>query len=158
VRLLSETESSLTGVASRINTYLVGATEDNRFVTFAMVRLDADGGLVAVNAGHCPLLIRRSDGRVEQIPSCGLPLGILAAAGYRESTGRLEPGDLMLLFTDGLTEAENPDEEEFGIHRVERVVAELVSPPHSRPAGSCCGRSTSTPAASRFRTTPPCWS
>jgi serine phosphatase RsbU (regulator of sigma subunit) len=128
VRLLSETETSLTGVASRINTYLVGATEDNRFVTFAMVRLDSDGGLVAVNAGHCPVLIRRGDGRVEQIPSSGLPLGILAAAGYRESTGRLEPGDLMLLFTDGLTEAENPDEEEFGIHRVERVVAGLASP------------------------------
>jgi len=128
VRLLSETEASLAGVASRINTYLVGATEDNRFVTFAMVRLDANGGLVAVNAGHCPVLIRRSDGRVEQIPSSGLPLGILAAAGHRESTGRLEPGDLMLLFTDGLTEAENPDEEEFGIQRVERVVAGLRDP------------------------------
>ena len=128
VRLLSQTEASLSGLASRINAYLVGATEDNRFVTFAMVRLDADGGLLAVNAGHCPVLIRRRDGRVEQIPSCGLPLGILATAGYRESSGRLEPGDLLVLFTDGLTEAENLDEEEFGTQRVEQVVAGLREP------------------------------
>ncbi len=127
VRLLSETEASLAGVASRINRYLVGATEDNRFVTFAMVRLEADGGFVAVNAGHCPVLVRRRDGSVEQISSCGLPLGILTTAGYPESTGRLEPGDLMVLFTDGLTEAENLAEEEFGIQRVESVVAGLRS-------------------------------
>jgi sigma-B regulation protein RsbU (phosphoserine phosphatase) len=127
VRLLSETEASLAGVASRINRYLVGATEDNRFVTFAMVRLEADGGFVAVNAGHCPVLVRRRDGSVEQISSCGLPLGILTTAGYPESTGRLEPGDLMVLFTDGLTEAESPAEEEFGIQRVESVIAGLCS-------------------------------
>ena len=134
VRLLSETEESLAGVASRINRYLVGATEDNRFVTFAMVRLEADGGFVAVNAGHCPVLVRRRDGSVEQISSCGLPLGILTTAGYPESTGTLEPGDLMVLFTDGLTEAENLAEEEFGIQRVESVVAGL----HSVSAESAC--------------------
>jgi len=100
VRLLSETEPSLAGVASRINSYLVGATEDNRFATFAMVWLAADGNLTAVNAGHCPVLIRRRDGTVEQIKSGGLPLGILERATYLETTTRLEPGDLMLLFTD----------------------------------------------------------
>lgn len=128
VRLLSETEATLAGVASRINRYLVGATEDNRFVTFAMVRLEVDGGFAALNAGHCPVLVRRRDGSVEQISSRGLPLGILADAGYPESTGRLEPGELMVLFTDGLTEAESPAEEEFGIQRVESVVAGLDSP------------------------------
>jgi sigma-B regulation protein RsbU (phosphoserine phosphatase) len=128
VRLLSETEPSLAGVASRINSYLVGATEDNRFATFAMVWLGADGSLTAVNAGHCPVLIRRRTGQVEQIRSGGLPLGILERATYRETTSRLEPGDLLLLYTDGLTEAENPSEEEFGIERVEQVVAGLNEP------------------------------
>jgi serine phosphatase RsbU (regulator of sigma subunit) len=128
VRLLSETEASLALVASRINRYLVGATEDNRFVTFAMVRLQADGSFAAVNAGHCPVLIRRRDGSIEQIPSGGLPLGILADAVCRESSGRLEPGDLLVLFTDGLTEAENPAQEEFGIQRVETAVADLEGP------------------------------
>lgn len=128
VRLLSETELSLAELASRINSYLVGATEDNRFATFAMVRLGGDGAIDAVNAGHCPVLIRRRDGRVEQIQSGGLPLGILERATYRESTSRLEPGDLLLLYTDGLTEAESPEEEEFGIARVERAVSDLDQP------------------------------
>lgn len=128
VRLLSELEISLAELASSINSYLVEATEDNRFATFAMVRLESDGRLEAVNAGHCPVLIRRRDGKVEQIGSGGLPLGILDRASYRESSWRLEPGDLLLLYTDGLTEAENPDEEEFGIARVERSVAGLRQP------------------------------
>jgi serine phosphatase RsbU (regulator of sigma subunit) len=136
VRLLSETEPSLAGLASRINSYLVGATEDNRFATFAMVWLRSDGSLTAVNAGHCPVLIRRRDGQIEQIQSGGLPLGILGTASYRETTSRLEPGDLLLLYTDGLTEAENPDEEEFGIGRVEHVISELREP----SAESACHR------------------
>ena len=128
VRLLSETEDSLEGLALRINEYLVGATEDNRFATFAMIRLTRDGRITAVNAGHCPVLIRRSNGTIEQIRSSGLPLGILATASYEETVSRLEPGDLLLIYTDGLTEAENPDEEEFGVDRVEEVVARLDDP------------------------------
>jgi sigma-B regulation protein RsbU (phosphoserine phosphatase) len=125
VRLLSESDDPLDVLALRINEYLVGATEDNRFATFAMVRLDADGGVTAVNAGHCPVLIRRSDGTVEQIRSSGLPLGILDAARYQETASRLNPGDLLLIYTDGLTEAEDGNEEEFGVERVEEAVAGL---------------------------------
>ncbi len=128
VRLLSETETTLDSLALRINSYLVGATEDNRFATFAMVLLAADGTLRAVNAGHCPVLIRRRDGRLEQIHSTGLPLGIMESARYSESVSRLDPGDLLLIYTDGLTEAENPAEEEFGVERVEQAVARLDGP------------------------------
>lgn len=135
VRLLSQTENSLDGLALRINSYLVGATEDNRFATFAMVRLAPDGRLTAVNAGHCPVLIRRRDGTIEQIHSSGLPLGIMEAAVYTESVNHLDPGDLLLLYTDGLTEAENPEEEEFGVERVEEAVAGLDCP----SAESACG-------------------
>jgi len=125
VRLLSESEDTLDALALRINDYLVGATEDNRFATFAMIRLERDGLITAVNAGHCPVLIRRGGGSIEQIQSSGLPLGILATASYRETISRLEPGDLLLIYTDGLTEAENPDEEEFGVERVEQAVTRL---------------------------------
>ena len=128
VRLLSETETSLDSLALRINGYLVGATEDNRFATFAMIRLAADGTLTAVNAGHCPVLIRRRSGDIEQINSSGLPLGILMEARYCESTNHLDPGDLLLIYTDGLTEAEDLDEEEFGVARVESAVARLDRP------------------------------
>jgi serine phosphatase RsbU (regulator of sigma subunit) len=135
VRLLAERSSSLDDLARSINFYLVGATEDNRFATFAMVTLDPDGGLTAVNAGHCPVLVRRRDGEIDRIESSGLPLGILEQANYTESSCRLQPGDLVLLYTDGLTEAEDPDEEEFGEERVANVVRGLVDP----TAESACG-------------------
>jgi sigma-B regulation protein RsbU (phosphoserine phosphatase) len=135
VRLLSETETTLDALAARINDYLVVATEDNRFATFAMIRLTADGSLTAVNAGHCPVLIRRADGEIEQITSSGLPLGILPTARYREVTSRLDAGDLVLIYTDGLTEAENPDDEEFGVDRLEAAVARLTEP----TAEAACG-------------------
>jgi sigma-B regulation protein RsbU (phosphoserine phosphatase) len=69
------------------------------------------------------MLVRRGDGRVEHIESSGLPLGILESASYREESGRLEPGDLVVLYTDGVTEAEDPGGEEFGVERVAEVVA-----------------------------------
>ncbi len=125
VRLMADPSADLSKLAATVNSYLVGATEDNRFATFGMVRIEPDGALRAVNAGHLPLLLRRADGTVEEINSSGLPLGILEIAGYRDEESALEPGDLLLMFTDGLTEAENDEEEEFGIARLERVVAGL---------------------------------
>jgi sigma-B regulation protein RsbU (phosphoserine phosphatase) len=128
VRLMAGGGNGLAELADQINAYLVGSTADNRFATFAMVRLEPDGRVVGVNAGHCPVLIRRSDGSIDEITSSGLPLGMMSFATYEESETRLEPGDLLLLYTDGLTEAENPDEEEFGVERVAEVVADLKSP------------------------------
>jgi sigma-B regulation protein RsbU (phosphoserine phosphatase) len=128
VRLLSGNGLGLAGLAERVNSYLSGATEDNRFATFAMVRLGPDGGMLAVNAGHCPILIRRADGTIDQIESSGFPLGMMPVATYTEHETTLEPGDLMLLYTDGLTEAEDPEEEEFGVEAVADVVAKLEDP------------------------------
>jgi len=128
IRLMAGNGTGLANLAERVNHYLSGATEDNRFATFAMVRLEPDGRLVAVNAGHCPVLIRRSDGRIDEISSSGFPLGMMPVASYTEHEDRLEPGDLLLLYTDGLTEAEDPDEEEFGVERVSEVVSNLELP------------------------------
>jgi serine phosphatase RsbU (regulator of sigma subunit) len=118
----------LSEVAGRINSYLSGATADNRFATFAMVSIDPEGGLRAVNAGHLPVLIRRLDGTIEEINSSGLPLGILEMASYSESVAKIKPGELVALFTDGLTEAEDSNEEEFGVERVAEVTAKLEDP------------------------------
>ena len=128
VRLMARGSRDLSEVAGRINSYLAGATADNRFATFAMVSIDPEGEVRGVNAGHLPVLIRRHDGSIEELTSSGLPLGILEVASYSESISRLEPGDLVALFTDGLTEAEDADEEEFGVERVARVAAGLSEP------------------------------
>ena len=128
IRLMAGDGIGLAKLAERVNVYLSGATEDNRFATFAMVRLEADGRLIAVNAGHCPILIRRANGTIDEISSSGFPLGMMPVASYSEHEDRLEPGDLLLLYTDGLTEAEDPDEEEFGVERVSEVVSNLEFP------------------------------
>jgi len=128
VRLMAGGVRDLAELAGRVNVYLAGATADNRFATFAMVRISPDGEVYGVNAGHLPVLIRRQDGTIEEIVSSGLPLGILAAATYTQSSARLDPGDMLLLFTDGLTEAEDADEEEFGVERLTAVVASLEEP------------------------------
>ncbi len=126
VRLLAGSVRDLSELAGHINIYLSGATADNRFATFAMVRISPEGAVRVVNAGHLPVLIRRSDGSVDEIASSGLPLGILKAASYTESTTRMDRGDLLVLYTDGITEAEDPDEEEFGVERLVELVASLT--------------------------------
>ncbi len=123
VRLLVPEDFRLEDLACRLNGFLFGATDDNRFATFAMIRIMADGSLYAVNAGHCPILVRRCDGRVEQIASSGLPLGILDGVVYKTDRHCLKSGDTVFLYTDGLTEAENLQEEEFGIDRLVDLVA-----------------------------------
>ena len=128
VRLMARGSRDLAEVAGRINSYLAGATADNRFATFAMVSIDPNGEVRAVNAGHLPVLIRHRNGDIEQITSSGLPLGILDGPGYSESVTRMEPGDLLALFTDGLTEAEDAEEEEFGVERVAEVIGGFDDP------------------------------
>jgi sigma-B regulation protein RsbU (phosphoserine phosphatase) len=128
IRLMAVNGAGIASLAEQVNHYLSGATEDNRFATFAMVRLEPDGGLIAVNAGHCPILIRRTDGTIDEISSSGFPLGMMPVSSYTEHEDRLEPGDLLLLYTDGLTEAEDPDEVEFGVERVSEVVSKLAFP------------------------------
>jgi serine phosphatase RsbU (regulator of sigma subunit) len=123
VRLLIGEGHSPRGLATRLNDYLCGTTEDNRFATFVLTRLHGDGTLECVNAGHCPVMVRRTDGSVQRLTSSGLPLGILGRGGYRMDSITLAPGDLVFLYTDGITEAENPAEEEFGDDRVEEVIS-----------------------------------
>lgn len=124
VRLLIPEGFRLEDLACRLNSFLCGATEDNRFATFAMIRIVADGSLYAVNAGHCPILIRRCNGEVEQIISSGLPLGILDGDTYETERYQLGCGDTVFLYTDGLTEAEDLDEEEFSLERLVDVVSQ----------------------------------
>lgn len=128
VRLMADGGGDLSELSATINRYLSGATADNRFATFAMVRIHPDGEVHAVNAGHLPILLRRRDGTIEEITSSGLPLGIMAIATYCDETTHVEPGDMLFLFTDGITEAEDAEEEEFGVERIASVISGLVDP------------------------------
>jgi serine phosphatase RsbU (regulator of sigma subunit) len=108
-----------------VNRYLADNTPANRFVTLFYAELDpATGSLAFINAGHNPPLIAHTGGTVEQLASGGLPLGIMPDFDYREGRAQLRPGDVLVTYSDGVTEQTNPQGEEFGIVRLQETVAQ----------------------------------
>jgi sigma-B regulation protein RsbU (phosphoserine phosphatase) len=103
-------EVLLEGTAERVSDYI--ATEHgsaNMFATaFLAVLEPADGRLVFVNAGHDAPMFARRDGAVERLPACGAALGMLPGQRYRAQSVTIGPGDRLLAFTDGVTEAGGP--------------------------------------------------
>jgi len=109
---------------SSINRYLVESIPANRFVTLFYAELDPKAGtLIFLNAGHNPPLIVRADGKMEQLAAGGLPLGIMADADFREGRTNLQHGDVLVIYSDGVSEAVNQAGEEFGPTRLYEVVA-----------------------------------
>lgn len=105
-----------------VNLYLAENTPANRFVTlFAAVLDPQTGNLNYINAGHNPPLIGHADGTIEQLTSGGLPLGLLPMAEYEVSETKLEAGESIIIYSDGVSEANNIREEEFGMDRLIEV-------------------------------------
>ena len=96
----------------------------NRFITFfAGLLHPGTGEITFCNAGHNPPLVVRASGVIEQLPGTGLILGIMGKAAYEEGRARLEPGDVLVLYSDGVTEAAPPDrDEEFGEERLGQLI------------------------------------
>jgi sigma-B regulation protein RsbU (phosphoserine phosphatase) len=109
---------SLSAFATRINSLLHASTPSNRFATGFLLAYDpATGACTFVNAGHNDGILLRRDGSVQLLETTGLPLGLFARATYEESQVELAPGDLLLLYSDGVTEASDLQDEEFGMDR-----------------------------------------
>jgi serine phosphatase RsbU (regulator of sigma subunit) len=107
------------GLVSRL---LFQRTPPEKYATGFLGMLDAASGTVRfASAGHNPGLVVRSDGSTEWLQPTGMPLGILPVGEYTASEVTLRPGDTMVLYTDGITEAADPDDEEFGEERLEAV-------------------------------------
>jgi serine phosphatase RsbU (regulator of sigma subunit) len=112
---------------SAVNKYLAENIPPNRFVTLFYAELDPESGAVSfLNAGHNPPLIVHAAGTVEQLASGGLPLGIKADADYREGRTHMQMGDVLVIYSDGVTEAASPNGEEFGPTRLYEVVSRNV--------------------------------
>ncbi|HAF14269.1 MAG TPA: hypothetical protein DHU55_01895 [Blastocatellia bacterium] len=118
---------TLVETISAVNRYLAENIPPNRFVTLFYAELDPESGAVSfLNAGHNPPLIVHAAGTVEQLASGGLPLGIKADADYREGRTQLQLGDVLVIYSDGVTEAASPNGEEFGPTRLYEVVSRNV--------------------------------
>jgi phosphoserine phosphatase RsbU/P len=123
----SASHDSLVATISAVNRYLADNIPANRFVTLFYAELDPDSGALSfLNAGHNPPLIVHLAGTVEQLASGGLPLGIKRDAEYREGRTQLQAGDVLVIYSDGVTEAVSPTGEEFGATRLYEVVSRNI--------------------------------
>ncbi|HZS09467.1 MAG TPA: PP2C family protein-serine/threonine phosphatase [Blastocatellia bacterium] len=116
--------ASLTDLCAHTNELLYATTPSNKYVTAILVEIDpATGRGRYVNAGHTDCLLLRADGEAHWLKSTGTPLGLMPPdlvmlRPYEEGSFELQPGDLIALFSDGVTEAQNEKEEEYGEARV----------------------------------------
>ena len=104
-------------VTSRINNLLTHSTDANMFATFFYGILDrAKSSFTSTNAGHNPPILMRNDGGIDRLQAGGLIIGFLTDQHYNQETVTLEPGDVLILFTDGITEAVDPARERVADH------------------------------------------
>ncbi len=127
VQVLFDDPTDLAKLVTRLNRIISSNCPSNRFISFFIGVLDpVSGEFTYVNAGHNPPLLVRRDGAVEKLAGTGLILGILPIAQYEQETCRLEAGDIVVLFSDGVTEACRPDvDEEFGEERLAKILEEF---------------------------------
>jgi sigma-B regulation protein RsbU (phosphoserine phosphatase) len=120
LRTLSATSSSLSEVVAGMNQYACTNSQSGlRFTTAFLAEFDPfTRALSYINAGHNPPILRRSNATVERLTNGGLPLGIQGEASYASGHVTLQPDDWLVIFTDGLVEAENARGDDYGEQRL----------------------------------------
>jgi serine phosphatase RsbU (regulator of sigma subunit) len=112
-------------IIEEVNEALCQTTEPSSYATLFYASLDLENGsLTYVNAGHLPGLLVDGAGEVSWLTGGGTPVGLMPKAPYESHSLRLGTDDLLVLYTDGVWEAENPNGEEFGRERLARAVLE----------------------------------
>jgi serine phosphatase RsbU (regulator of sigma subunit) len=119
VQVLIDEPVDLAATITRLNRITAANCPPARFITFFLCVLDGKTGeLTYTNAGHNAPLILRANGSFDLLTDGGPPLGILADFSYRQYQNRLEPGDVLAIYSDGVTEAVSPEDEEFETARL----------------------------------------
>jgi len=132
VQVLAEDPGNMGMFLSRLNKATCANCPSNRFITFFFCVLDTGSGeLTFANAGHNPPILMHASGKAEMLEGGGPVLGILPAAPYGEQRTRLEHGDMLVLYSDGVTEANNVNNDEYGEDRFIDVLKEHRNRPAS---------------------------
>jgi phosphoserine phosphatase RsbU/P len=122
------TENSPAAAADELNSLLFSAAIEEKFITLSLSVLDADKRTLAIaSAGHLPVMIRRSNGTVDEVGEdiAGFPLGIIPTGDYKQTEVTLFPGDIVAIFSDGVTDARNLREELYDSRDKRRVMKKL---------------------------------
>ena len=132
VQLLVREGRELGEVATELNRHIHRWSAENKFITFIVASIDREAEtLEFVNAGHNPGYVLVSD-QLEQLKSHGLPIGMLAQSKYMTQTRPFPAGSTVVLYSDGISEAENEADEEFGSDRLEELVRVRCRPSELR--------------------------
>ncbi|HZO55172.1 MAG TPA: SpoIIE family protein phosphatase [Bryobacteraceae bacterium] len=127
VQVLSEDTEDVAQFLTRLNRSVSSTCPENRFITFFIAVLDSvTGDFTYANAGHNPPYILRSDGSLESLTGGGPVMGVLKHMQYESFRGSLEHGDMLVLYSDGATEAVACDGEEFGESRFEEALKQAA--------------------------------
>jgi serine phosphatase RsbU (regulator of sigma subunit) len=131
MRLVVRSAQDLETEINAANNLLVANNRETMFTTLFCGVIDVPSGTMTYcNCGHNPpLVLRRGEGMFEPLRSCGPPLGIVDDVGYVPRSIALAPGDLLLLYTDGVTEAEDSKSAQFGDKRLEQAILEMRDHP-----------------------------
>ena len=125
IQALAETADDLNRTIVRLNLMIKDVCPANRFITCFLALLDPSTGVMQwANAGHEPGIILRRTGATQRLGAGGPPLGVFGDAAYHTDQCVIEPGDRLLLVTDGVTEARSAADEDFGMKRVESLLIE----------------------------------
>lgn len=110
---------AIRAILMKVNNLLFESLERDNYVTAIYSVLDSKHRVLTFsNAGHNPPILRRADGKVEELKEGGLALGTFANSTYEERPISLNSGDILLFYTDGVTEAKDDRDEEFGVERL----------------------------------------
>jgi sigma-B regulation protein RsbU (phosphoserine phosphatase) len=124
LRTLVDEGMPLTTLVQRLNVQVARHAPASRFITlFLASYTPSTGRLEFVNAGQTPPLLRRQNGSIERLMSGGIALGMFQGSQYEAGELYLNPGDALLMYSDGLTEAESPDGQPFDEAGLERTLA-----------------------------------
>jgi sigma-B regulation protein RsbU (phosphoserine phosphatase) len=108
--------TALAELAAKLNDFIHQSSDNQSFITFFFAELDRHtGSLRYINAGHNPALVIARDGGVRELQGTGLCLGMLSGRAYEVGAAGLAPGEVLVLYTDGITESRNAQDEEFGV-------------------------------------------
>ncbi|KAB7739527.1 SpoIIE family protein phosphatase [Parvibaculum sedimenti] len=129
-RLVVRQELDLASAMARANLLLCADNVSSMFATLFYAILDLETGeLTYCNCGHNPPLLVRGDGSIEMLTNTGIALAMFDEAPYSSRTTRLEPGDRLFLYSDGITEAHNEDKALFGDDRLKATIRMAASLP-----------------------------
>jgi len=144
LRVIStDNDVAVAQVVAKMNRFLHRSTAANHYATCFYAQLDASGRkLRYVNAGHNPpYLVRRADSvEITELCAGGTVLGFFPDAEYEDAELDLCPGDMLVVFTDGVTEARNPEGDEFGDRRLQDLLQRLAGEPADEVASQLAAR------------------